>query len=116
MTEGRDLAAARCTGECCRIFSISREVAGEVVFYTSPDELSEELRPLLVRTDKIPPGRNPDVAWFVCRQWDAQTGRCLAYADRPPTCSLYPYDYCRHCGAGSAAEASGVALMTIEAR
>ena len=116
MTEGRDHAAARCTGECCRVFTMQHTADdGTVTLIEAVEQLSEPMRRLLVITDTAPEGADPDRTYFACRQWDARTGRCLAYADRPSTCSLYPYDYCRHCGARSAAEASGVALMRVDA-
>ena len=100
---------ARCTGECCRSFTLSR---GREMWTEPPADPAHPWARLAIRLELI--SEAPAYALFTCREWDATSRRCKAYEDRPDTCRDYPYGgehTCSYCGARSASEAAGTALQ-----
>lgn len=112
-----------CSGACCAAFFIrhtitvlragvdpdngnvldeAEQIAGMVIPLT-PKQARERL-------EAVGSANAVNVRWadrghhFTCRHWDASSGRCGIYADRPEMCRGYPYGRgcehgCPHAGA-----------------
>lgn len=75
-----------CTGRCCRAFTIDLDAL------TRPDtaeniDQGDYIRDMLVALEP-----QEDGFWScTCRHFDAGSGRCRAYEQRPRMCSRFPY-------------------------
>lgn len=80
----------RCTGHCCREFSLPLTQA-EIDAYSAGDVPGDETtdRGFMARHAVFLFWRNGQ-AYFTCKQLNEATGNCMAYDRRPRVCSDYP--------------------------
>lgn len=72
----------RCTGHCCRGFTLSAPVSSLPGNVLDGEKILDMIEPAVSR-DGAPR--------YNCRHHDEATGDCRIYADRPKMCVDYPY-------------------------
>ena len=93
---------SRCTGHCCREFSIAMDGVKQVMLAPESVQDGEQIASMLVFVrwaepgDTLPSGRivppdHPHQPIFSCANFDRASGDCRIYEQRPSMCREYPY-------------------------
>lgn len=92
---------ARCTGHCCRRFSLhfSPEIlqsmaANEESSFQPEIKVIAEMVEYLGKSDIGSDGRRMSAAvhWYSCKNLDDKSGDCSIYETRPEMCRQFPYE------------------------
>lgn len=78
----------RCTGHCCRHFTLSSPIEHIRSWVDHPDaapDMREECRKIADMVVALP-DEGDDVPRFTCRHYDPETRDCVNYDDRPDLC------------------------------
>lgn len=102
-----------CDGRCCAVFPLSIPLVDLVKPGSTRDrwyilDMLVTLGPQVARErwhevtgEDLPQrlARPQNEQLYTCRHWNAETGLCAAYEDRPNLCRDYPYtSACEYCG------------------
>lgn len=107
------MTGPRCTGGCCAVFWLPRDVPDTVAdaefirdmrIELTPEQASERWSKFV--GDEPPVGMKPNASdapvaggrsAYTCRHWDENTRLCTVYDQRPMLCRDYPYGQaCSH--------------------
>lgn len=89
----------RCTGHCCRAFTVSSSLDVLAELANNGDEQAaivfDMVIPIPLEADvsAIDPDATPGVQRYECRHFDPRSGNCTNYEGRPIMCRDYPYEH-----------------------